>query len=68
MQIKADQLEAHLARGLKPLYTVHGDEPLLAQEAGDAIRNAAPRFSSSGALPAINCTGSGTMSAPSWAR
>ena len=41
MQIRADQLEAHLARGLKPLYTVHGDEPLLAQEAGDAIRAAA---------------------------
>ena len=41
MQLRADQLEAHLARGLKPLYTVHGDEPLLAQEAGDAIRAAA---------------------------
>jgi DNA polymerase III subunit delta len=41
MQVKPEQLEAHLAKGLKPLYTVHGDEPLLAQEAGDAIRNAA---------------------------
>lgn len=41
MQIRADQLEAQLARGLKRLYTVHGDEPLLAQEAGDAIRQAA---------------------------
>ncbi len=41
MQVRTDQLEAHLARGLKPLYTVHGDEPLLAQEAGDAIRAAA---------------------------
>ena len=41
MQIKADQLAAHLARGLRPLYTVYGDEPLLAQEAGDAIRAAA---------------------------
>jgi len=43
MQIRADQLEATLAspKGLRPLYTVHGDEPLLAQEAGDAIRNAA---------------------------
>ena len=38
MQVKPDQLEAHLARGLKPLYTVHGDEPLLAQEAdGQAL-------------------------------
>jgi len=41
MQIRPDQLEAQLARGLRPLYTVHGDEPLLAQEAGDAIRAAA---------------------------
>jgi DNA polymerase-3 subunit delta len=41
MQVRADQLETVLARGLKPLYTVHGDEPLLAQEAGDAIRAAA---------------------------
>jgi DNA polymerase III subunit delta len=41
MQLKTDQLAAHLARGVRPLYTVHGDEPLLAQEAGDAIRAAA---------------------------
>jgi len=41
MQIKPDQLEPHLARGLKTIYTIHGDEPLLAQEAGDAIRAAA---------------------------
>ena len=40
MQIKSDQLAAHLAKGLRPLYTVWGDEPLLAQEAGDAIRAA----------------------------
>jgi len=41
MQLRPDQLAAHLARGLKPLYTVHGDEPLLAQEAADTIRAAA---------------------------
>jgi DNA polymerase III subunit delta len=41
VQIKPEQLEAQLARGLKPLYTIHGDEPLLAQEAADAIRAAA---------------------------
>ncbi len=41
MQLRPDQLAAHLARGLKPIYTVHGDELLLAQEAGDAIRGAA---------------------------
>ena len=38
MQIAAPQLAAHLERGLKPLYTLHGDEPLLIQEAADAIR------------------------------
>ena len=43
MNIRADQLSAHLARGLKSLYTIHGDEPLLAQEAGDAIRAAGLR-------------------------
>ena len=41
MQLRADQLDAALQRGLRPLYTIHGDEPLLAQEAGDAIRAAA---------------------------
>ncbi len=41
MQIRPEQLEAQLARGIKPLYTVLGDETLLAQEAGDAIRAAA---------------------------
>ena len=41
MQVRADQLTAQLKRGLRPLYTVWGDEPLLAQEAGDAIRAAA---------------------------
>jgi DNA polymerase III subunit delta len=41
MQLRADALAPQLARGLKPIYTVFGDEPLLAQEAGDAIRAAA---------------------------
>jgi DNA polymerase III subunit delta len=41
VQLKVDQLAAHLSKGVKPLYTVYGDEPLLAQEAGDAIRTAA---------------------------
>ncbi len=41
MQIRPDALAAQLGKGLKPLYTVHGDEPLLAQEAADAIRAAA---------------------------
>lgn len=40
MQLAAAQLDAHLAKGLRSLYTVHGDEPLLVQEAADAIRAA----------------------------
>ncbi len=41
MQVALTQLDAHLKKGLKSLYTVHGDEPLLAQEAADAIRSSA---------------------------
>ena len=41
MQLAATQLTAHLQRGLRSLYTVHGDEPLLVQEACDAIRSVA---------------------------
>ena len=41
MQLRPEQLTSALTRGLRPLYTVHGDEPLLAQEAGDVIRHAA---------------------------
>jgi DNA polymerase-3 subunit delta len=41
MQIRPEQLAAHLARGPGPLYTVWGSEPLGVQEAGDAIRAAA---------------------------
>ena len=43
MQLRAEQLEAHLAKTLAPIYTVHGDEPLLALEAADAVRAAARR-------------------------
>lgn len=38
MQLRGDQLEADLARSLRALYVIHGDEPLLALEAVDAIR------------------------------
>ena len=38
MQLGLPQLNAHLQKGLRSLYTLHGDEPLLAQEAADAIR------------------------------
>ena len=41
MQLAAGQLQNHLQRGLKSLYTLHGDEPLLIQEAADGIRAAA---------------------------
>ncbi len=41
MQLALNQLAAHLQKGLRPLYTLHGDEPLQLQEAADAIRTAA---------------------------
>ncbi|MGI9133501.1 MAG: DNA polymerase III subunit delta [Rhodoferax sp.] len=41
MQLAASQLAHQLQRGVKSLYVLHGDEPLLQQEALDAIRAAA---------------------------
>lgn len=41
MQARPAQLAALLAKGLAPIYLVHGDEPLLVLEAADAIRKAA---------------------------
>ncbi|MBE0620674.1 MAG: DNA polymerase III subunit delta [Burkholderiales bacterium] len=38
MQLRAEELERHLARSLANLYVVHGDEPLQSLEAADAIR------------------------------
>jgi DNA polymerase-3 subunit delta len=38
MRISTEQLQQHLARELKPLYAVYGDETLLALEAADRIR------------------------------
>ena len=43
MQLRGEQLAAHLERELKPVYVVYGYEPLLVIEAGDAIRAAARR-------------------------
>jgi DNA polymerase III subunit delta len=43
MQVRPNELDAHLSRKLAPLYVVHGDEPLAAIEAADAIRAAARR-------------------------
>ncbi|UJB65608.1 DNA polymerase III subunit delta [Acidovorax sp. YS12] len=39
--IALNQLGAHLQKGLRPLYALHGDEALLQQEALDAIRASA---------------------------
>ena len=42
MQLPPTQLQDHLKRsGIKPLYTLHGDEPLLLQEFADTLRAAA---------------------------
>ncbi|RMG28340.1 MAG: DNA polymerase III subunit delta [Gammaproteobacteria bacterium] len=41
MQLRPEQLAEHLARDLRPVYLVHGDEPLQVQEVCDAIRAAA---------------------------
>ena len=41
MQLRLDALDAHLAKGLKGLYVVYGDEHLLVQEASDKIRASA---------------------------
>lgn len=43
MPLRAEQLDAHLEKQLAALYVIHGDEPLLALEAADAIRAAARR-------------------------
>jgi DNA polymerase-3 subunit delta len=42
-QVKADALEAALARALPPIVWIHGDEPLIVQEAADTVRAAARR-------------------------
>ena len=41
MQLRHDQLQAHLTRGIAPLYIVQGDEPLLCLETVDQLRAAA---------------------------
>jgi DNA polymerase-3 subunit delta len=41
MQLRAEQLDGHLAKTLAGVYAIHGDEPLLALEAADALRAAA---------------------------
>ena len=41
MNLAPGQLNEHIKRGLKSLYTLHGDEPLLVQEFADSLRAAA---------------------------
>lgn len=41
MKVYADRLPAELSKGLAPAYLITGDEPLLVQEAADAVRAAA---------------------------
>lgn len=41
MELKSEQLAPHLAKGLAPVYAIHGEEPLLALEAADLVRSAA---------------------------
>jgi DNA polymerase-3 subunit delta len=41
MQLAPSQLSSHLQKSLRSLYVLHGDEPLMQQEAADAIRAAA---------------------------
>lgn len=43
MQLRPEQLAAHLENPLQPLYVLHGDDPLLIIETGDALRAAARR-------------------------
>ena len=43
MQLRLQDLGAHLSKTLAPLYVIHGDEPLAAIEAADTIRAAARR-------------------------
>ena len=43
MQLRSGELDAQLAKKLLPAYVIHGDEPLIALEAADAVRAAARR-------------------------
>src|SRR5881392_2418146 len=43
MQLRSGELDAQLKKSLLPAYVIHGDEPLLAMKAADAVRAAARR-------------------------
>ena len=44
MRLRAGELPAQLAKAFAAVYTIHGDEPLLALEAADLVRAAALRW------------------------
>ena len=56
MTLEPQQLGAALARGLRPIYAILGEEPLQALEAADAIRRAA-RSAGFGARTVLDLTG-----------
>ena len=41
MRVRTEEFARHLQRGLRPVYVLYGDEPLLVQEALDTLRAAA---------------------------
>src|SRR5258708_24686363 len=43
MELRAAEIESQLKKSLLAAYAIHGDEPLLAMEAADAVRSAARR-------------------------
>lgn len=56
MLLKGDQLRQHLERGVRSLYVVYGDSPLLVLEAADVLRQAAKKagFSEREVLTALS--------------
>lgn len=43
MLLRGEQLPSQVERGLRPVYAIHGDDPLLVIEAADTVRAAARR-------------------------
>ena len=56
MLLKGEQLTQHLERGVRSLYVVYGDSPLLVLEAADVLRQAAKKagFSEREVLTALS--------------
>lgn len=41
MRLKSEQLSEHLTQQIKPVYLIYGDEPMLVEEAAEAVRKKA---------------------------